>query len=230
MKIQVFTRCFDDFLFNRMREFIPDSVQVIKCTQFNSFQGAADYLYYVIDNAEEYAINIDIDCFIYSWDLVLEMIAKMKDDNIFYSGMPDGGVHPGRSNSWANMNPFFNIFNAKKIRERKEKDRLSWELIARQGFNAHWERKFKPKFISDNYNHNSTEPFAGFFYWLFANFEPMYHKAHTDTRDNLTSYLFNHKGDAFCCHTWYSRAYHEDSENKARIDNLYLETVKKIKY
>ena len=63
MKIQVFTRCFDDFLFNRMREFIPDSVQVIKCTQFNSFQGAADYLYYVIDNAEEYAINIDIDCF-----------------------------------------------------------------------------------------------------------------------------------------------------------------------
>lgn len=52
MNITVYSRSNEDLLFERMKDFIPPLIKVVKCEQFQDWQHAADYLYYIIDHAK----------------------------------------------------------------------------------------------------------------------------------------------------------------------------------
>lgn len=156
-QITIYSRSNNDVLFEIMKSFIPEGYNVVKCDQFNEWQQAADYLYHIIDTCPtRWAINIDIDCFVYNWEQVLKKIDKMWDDISWHYGMPDTfHFHPGRFHSAHSMNPFFNIFYVDGIKDLKEQDGLSWQEIGNT-------------FIG----RPNQEPFAGFFQWLKINKKP----------------------------------------------------------
>lgn len=221
MTFKVFTRSNNDVLFNRMREFIPADVEVVKCEQYNEWWQASDYLYDMInDTSCDWAVNVDIDCFIYDWAKLIWLLDKMIVNDYTHSGMSEGGVHPGRCFAWSSMNPFFNILNTGKIRELKAQSGLSWAQIQNQGFMADW---VKPDWMLGATNCQlNNEPFHGLFNWLYRVGKPLFLQPKV-LGDGLTTYL----EDAMI-HCWMSRNYDTVEETKYRIDYLYNE-AKKLK-
>lgn len=194
-----------------MQSLIP-----VECTSvrgFNNWWEASDYLYYIIDHGYGWVVNCDIDCFIYDWHKVEVIINEMKEGGFTHAGAHEGGDIPGRSRSWACMNPFFNIFNIEKIKELKGS--LSWDQIKQTTFNPEWE-KDKPGYLRDNINHVSDEPFHGLFYWLHGAGKSYFLQTtqHTDGISTDTG---------FGLHAWYSREFSTNHFHHSRILNLYEE-------
>jgi hypothetical protein len=211
-QITIYSRSNNDVLFERMKGFIPEGYNVVKCDQFNEWWEAADYLYHIIDNCPtRWAINIDIDCFVYNWGRLLELIEYMDEGHISCYGMPDSvNYHPLRFHSPHTMNPFFNIFDVEDIRHFKEKDALCFK----NGLS--WEDISKTKVALDN-----GEPFHGFFQWIKMHNYPLSMTCVTED-DGMTTH-----GDSMLFHTWYSRMYgsptFEGQYHTWRIDRWYNE-------
>lgn len=186
--------------------------------------GAVDYLHDIFSNHSGFVVNCDEDCFISNPDAIHDIIAYMIDNDYDYCGVPDGGVVSHRTNSWTNVNPFFNVFNVDKIKPlylaegRKKIDSF---------FGVHCDKR--PHFIRGNFNHNQLEPFAGLLYWLHYNFNPLYLNA-KDHADGITSILLDLDNEPFGYHTWYSREYQKGIEHTSRIDERFLEAkAKRVK-
>jgi len=207
--VTIYSRSNNDFLFERMKSFIPDEYLVIKCDQFNEWQQASDYLYHIIDTCPtRWAINIDIDCFVYDWQRLSNVIGYMEVEGISCYGMPDcQSYHQGRNHSPHTMNPFFNIFDVEDIRMFKERDALSWEQIG-----------------CTRIGYDNAEPFHGFFQWIKINGECLTMECRTE-EDGITTH-----GNSMLFHTWYSRIYgaktHEGQYHTNRIDKWYNEALK----
>lgn len=218
--ITVFSRSNNDILFDMMRGFLPENISIQKIEDKNDWKDASTYLYHIIDTCEtKYAINIDIDCFVFNWAAVIEMVEFMRQNGMMYSGMPDGGVHPGRSHAWTTMNPFFNIFDVERIRFFKDNEGLTWDQIEKHGYLPAWDAK-KPDFITGPCNYDNREPFHGFFNWLYSCADCLMHPARV-SENHLDTYLVDIYGKDFCIHAWYSRQYNSDAATKYRIDYLY---------
>lgn len=110
--IEVFTRSRDLKLYDRMREFIPADIVCHRCTQFQEWHHADDYLLYILDNARGIAINIDEDCFITNWNMLESMAFWFDNDQLSFGGFLESHIDHRRHNWQYVMNPFFNIFSA----------------------------------------------------------------------------------------------------------------------
>lgn len=215
--IQVFTRSSVSELYDMMRGLIPADVECIRCDQFGKWWQANDYLHHIINEGVEWVVNIDEDCFVTDWDAINALIYHMEHKGYDYAGMPDGGVSPHRCRSWVVMNPFFTIFNAKKIRENL----IDKRFIDSCGYQPNMER-LKPHFVTNAYNHNNVEPFSGFFYWLAGAFKPLYLDGMTHD-DGISTTLLAPSTQQFCMHSWYAREFNTDICNRNRILSLYDE-------
>jgi hypothetical protein len=78
---------------------------------------ADGYLYKLLNIDASWVINIDEDAFILSNNELLNLLDFMQKNEYDFCGMPDGGVVPIRGANPVAMNPYFNIFNIKKIRK-----------------------------------------------------------------------------------------------------------------
>ena len=78
---------------------------------------ADGYLYRLLNVDADWVINIDEDAFVLSDDELLNLLDFMRKNEYDFCGMPDGGVVPIRGANPVVMNPYFNIFNIKKIRK-----------------------------------------------------------------------------------------------------------------
>jgi hypothetical protein len=219
MKVAVYTRSNNPVLWERMCEFIPQDVIKYRCTGFHGFEAAVEYLYYMFEHAVEnkvnYIINIDEDCFITDWNVVLNLLKYTKDNSFTHVGMPDGCVHPGRSNSWAVHNPFFNVFNVvacSLLIRSKSKEFIN-------SFTFYGIKKATRPKERGTFEHNNDEPFAGLFYYLHAKGKPLNLSAYIWADGITTELLF--KEIPFCVHTWYSREYGFDENVTNRIDTIY---------
>lgn len=184
--------------------------------KYNRVKGAIDYLHRICE-FPGWIVNCDEDCFVTKRDYIADLIGYMDAYQYDYCGMPDGGVQYHRSNSWANMNPFFNIFNMDVIRPvyqqwaRRDIDQFQYVPAP------------TPPGLTFPYAHNYNEPFASFFYWLHAHFRPLYLQASTH-RDGISTILHSPLGDVpLVYHAWYSRYYPKDAVHTPRIDALYAE-------
>lgn len=216
MRVQVFTRSFNNELYGMMREFIPDQIECVRCEGFDKWFHARDYLYHVIENAAEWVVNLDEDAFVSNWAAIEGIIGHMKNNGYDYAGHPDGGaVISHRCFDWVTMNPFFTIFNAQKIREKL----TDKNMIDSCGFHPDMEN-LKPNWIYGPVNRNGTEPFNGFFYWLIGQFKPLYLKAYMHS-DGLSSLSLDLNENAFLYHSWMSREFNTSASQRNRILSLY---------
>lgn len=217
------TRGYTDELYRKNIELLAGQTYV-GCWRIVGLDGpndSAEYLHKILQLDDGWVINIDEDCFIYDWSKVWDIIAFMNKNDCHYAGMPDGGVCSTRARSWVVMNPFFNIFNLGEIKK-------IYALYTREDIDGSVFKNInnlrKPDIIKGPYDHSLISPFNGLFNWLYKNFNPLYLGA-VDHPDGISTMLLDHKGDGFALHSWYSREYNTDPEQKERIDKLYTEAI-----
>lgn len=216
MNIQIFTRTLNPTLYAISNEFLPKNIERVKCTQFNLWEDASNYLYLILTMGNDWVINLDEDAFVTDWSSIIDIIKFMDENGIEYCGMPDGGVCHHRSNSWIVCNPFFNIFNVRAIRRKL----VHRDIINRYPYNPEMEKN-KPFFVNNLPQGRMYEPFNSLFYWLADNFKCLYLNA-LDHPDKISTML-QWKEKAFLYHSWYSREFHFDSKKRQRIFDLYFE-------
>lgn len=213
--MRIYTRHNNDELFDMMQGFIP--LPVIKCDTFNHWEEAADYIAHVIEQRDDVAVNVDLDCFIFDWAVVEELAAYMVEHGYTHCGFPDSGAMRGRHNtSWVVCNPFFNVFRSKHLIANRKPD---WGLVRYMGYNVEW-HKDMPPFVKNPLPW-MQEPFNGIFNWMHAIGKTLFiqPKPHPDG----TSTILTFNGKEFGYHAWYSRLFDTDEGHRARILALYHE-------
>ena len=215
----VVTRSVTPDLYSMMSGLIPSEIRKRK---YKGFDRSEDCLYYLIEilkDNREWIVNVDDDCFIHDWSVVEDLILYMKDNDFDYCGMPDGGLIPIRKRNWTVTNPFFTIFNGKKIELPELEELLSY------GYSESFE-KDKPKKIHEGLINRSLEsPFNPLFYFLRTHHKVLNLlnvRTHSDGYSTIVSDL---KERPFALHSWYSREYTRDPKQKERIDKLYKEAL-----
>jgi hypothetical protein len=220
MTVQYFTRCNNDTLHGLSQQLCP--IPILKVENFNDYHGAAGYLYHILNEAEEWAVNIDIDCFLTHPPSVDRILEEMKKNNFTHCGIPDGGVIPLRSFSWCTTQPFFNIFNAKKIREIKNDLGLSWDQIADYRYDASWNSRI-PDMVRGNWDANRYEPFNGLFFFLFKYGRALFLDGMTMADGISTAVIWANKTIAY--HSWFAREFDISDSCQIRIRTLHNKAV-----
>lgn len=184
------------------------------------FTTADGYLYDLLKLDYDYVVNIDEDAFVVDNDALFNLILYCIDNNITNCGMPDGGIHPRGGNPIV-TNPFFNIFDIKKI-----KAHFDIKKINSQDLNPEVLKDYIPHYLTnENYTFNEYEPFDKYFVWLALNFKPLYLEVQTH-KDGFSTILKNQEGKPFLIHTWFSRMYGKDAFHTNRINNIISLCIK----
>lgn len=213
--MKTYTRFNNQALFDKAQSLCP--FPIIKGEGFNHWKDAATYLEWIIEQGDDYAMNIDQDCFITDDTVLAELIEDFKSGGYTHAGISDGGCLSGRNNiSWAVMNPFFNLFAPRAIDVLPA---MPWKDIRDYGFRPDFNSR-KPSHIPE-YETSMWEPFNGFFNWLFEYGRPLW--LHGELHEDGISTIIKYKDKPFALHSWYSRDYNHDATQKARIDALYNE-------
>jgi len=215
MRLTVRTRSCNPELYEKMRSFIPESVECIAHTAYDDWTGAATFLHDAIDMTDGMLLICDEDAFITQWSAVQWLATHLSHSNFIFCGVPDGATIPHRSWSFISANPSFVIFDCDKI--KKAKGELSWDEIDKFDFDPSMDR-YKPYFLTGNYNHGHGEPFNGLFYWLVTIGVPLYLNGET-LGDGLTTAIKGAHGQTICYHSWMSRD--KSESNQARIQKIY---------
>jgi hypothetical protein len=63
-----------------MNSILP--IEVEKIQGFDDWVGAVKYLEHILDLDAQIVVNIDLDCFIFDWGVVEELIKDMKDNHL----------------------------------------------------------------------------------------------------------------------------------------------------
>lgn len=225
--MKTYTRFNNQTLFDKAQSLCP--FPIIKGEGFDHWKDAATYLEWLIEQGDDYAMNIDQDCFITDTSVLSELISDFKAGGYTHAGISDGGCLSGRNNiSWAVMNPFFNLFDSEAILIQRVGDcwaNYDWQDIRDFGFRPEMNAR-KPDFIPE-YETSMWEPFNGFFNWLFEYGKPMW--LHGELHADGISTIISYNDKPFALHSWYSREYNHDATQRARIDALYNEATNESK-
>lgn len=218
--MKAYTRYNNETLFKYCQSLCP--YPIIKGDGFNDWRDAATYLEWVVSHWDRVAMNIDIDCFITDHLVLDELIQDFQDGGYTYCGIPDAGALQGRSNlSWVVANPFFNLFDSYRIMMEHTvvSADMDWEDIRRFGFMPRWYHE-RPDWVSE-YEQCMWEPFNGFFNWLYSWGRPLFLQG--DLHPDGISTIIKYKDRPFALHSWYSREFNHNPEQRERIINLYNE-------
>lgn len=228
-RVGIVTRSMNDELYSKMKNLLNLDFEFIRCTTYHGTYEAAKYLYDIIrDERFDWIINIDEDFFTYDTNSIMSLLTHMIDNEIDYCGMSDGGMCIHRFHSPIVMNPFFNIFNSKKIREALD-DVGYVENTFKYNDSMY---QYMPKKIKDNFPwvNDNFEPYYPFFYWLpCRGFTPLYLESYELEEDNISTVLKNHEGVEMGIHTWFTREYGRDVKHTTRINRAFEIATEKQK-
>lgn len=200
MTYLITTRSRSDELYAMASSFWGDAPRK-RFTGYNHYKDALRYILDILNEPYDYIINIDEDCFVYDFERMIFLLEAMEETKAIQCGMPDSlEFCPHRNNSLFVHNPFFNVFNRKKVSEL---------LLSATPYVT---------YITENdlevEGCNFHEPFNVFFAaikdGLRIDLEAKQHK------DGISTYL----GD-FALHSWYSREF--ETTHRERILNIYNE-------
>ncbi|MDX6182204.1 hypothetical protein SGQ44_08955 [Flavobacterium sp. Fl-77] len=212
MKIAIFTRSMNYSLYK-----ISNNTLTLPFKHYRlTYTTAQGYLDKILEYDIDYAINIDEDAFVVDNLAILDLLEYCIKEEIVNCGIRDGGVLQIRYGNPLVTNPFFNIFNVKKIKENYSKSQVDDCLKKDIDYDNLLPNNLPYKYeISNNY-----EPFYPFFLWLNINHKVLYLEG-KQHNDNYSTILYNHKGEQMLFHSWFSREYGVDQFHTNRINDLY---------
>ncbi len=190
----------------------------------NLYRGttADSYLYEsVYGSAHEYVINIDEDAFLFDIKELTRLMEHMADNSYAVCGVADGGQMPIRAHNPLSLNPFFNVFHAKTIREIPYEDLMAagkdFDPASVDADKMTWLKKDQP------YAFDDFEPYYPFFVGLHLHEVKTLHLEARDWRPGLypTLLLNPVTMKPFLLHTWYARQYGTDQATTKVIDTAY---------
>jgi len=158
----------------------------------------------------KWLIHIDEDVFIYDLKKVYELIKHMEKNGYDVAGIPDGGVIKIRDGNPLSINPFFSIYNYKKIRKIIT-DNPNFDLKCDDLMKYLPSHLFK-KDIGYDSNKTSESYYSLYFKLLRNDCKFLWLDGETSKDDNISTYLLNHKNEAFLIHSWFARRYNETNK------------------
>lgn len=220
MKIMILTRSMNSKLYDLSMATVQLDYRKKKCR----FTSADSYLYdRVVNSRADIVINIDEDAFVIDNNRLKNLLTYVLDNDYVNCGVSDGGVIPIRKHNPLVTNPFFNIINVAKVREKFDLKNI------KENYSEHRKEfeKFTPfDLMRGEYAYDYYEPYVAFFVWMATNFKTLYLDADTH-KDGISTILKDHDNQPFMLHSWYSRFYGVDEHHTQRINNLYLEATGK---
>ena len=153
----------------------------------------------------KWLIHIDEDAFIFDLEKMYDLIDYMETNEYDVAGIPDGGVIKIRGGNPLSINPFFSIFNYKKVRD----------IILRS---SKFEKKcddlmsYIPKHLFKNDMPYDCKKISESYYPLFFNLlrnkcKFLWLSGIRSENDWTSTYLFNQQNEPFLIHTWFARRY-----------------------
>jgi len=210
--IKIVTRTYGGELHEQCKKFINLPYEIIP------FKGTGngEYVENILKIDADFIINIDEDCFIYDNQEIINLLQYMVDNNYDYCGVSDGGILIMRAGSPIVMNPFFNIFDLRKIRPKFLEAKIDIKISNYK--DPILLEKIKLPLTSLSFNPTTKEDYYPLFYWLARNFNPLYLNGfnHNDKwatpngtvyTDKYTSVVLSHNNKKICYHTWLARWY-----------------------
>ena len=174
-KIKVYSRSREGDTWDKMKTFIPDEIECARVWGYDSWRGALYYLLDILNSDNDYIVNVDIDCFIYDWSIVNQIVSQLDESTMVFAGMPDNCENSHhRFGNYNQTNPFFNLFKVKEC------------------------RRIVNQMSMDELNSFEKEPFEKLFEKLFE-YGRLDLKGKTHS-DGISTILANSM-----IHTWYSR-------------------------
>lgn len=192
---------------------------------FNSFVFMMESLK---DKDIDWLVMIDEDAILLDFNVLLNLIEYMNNNNFLVSGMQDGGVISVRKQSPFAINTYFSVLNFKKLKE-------IWDLsdIIKNQFIKNNEFVMFNDFIKNEFNKGSLlEDYYCIYFWILRKGHKILYlnadKYFLD--DNTTNVLFNHDNHPLIFHTWYGRLYAKDKFHTNRINKVLEKSRKSVKY
>ena len=270
-KVCFFTRSMNDFLYDKMRSLYKSDFDFVRmdhsweipvgAAHLDTFLrrgqkvsnglscGSSLYLYSICECPNfDWVINIDEDFFVFDEEKIISLLKHMIKNEIDYCGVSDGGQVRHRTGSPLVVNPFFNIFNTKKIRDlfsieqedlnkcKKESEENTVQFvtipdensfknkISCEYFYKEYMFKYMPKNLKEGYswtNSENGETYYQFFNWLLCKgLKPLYLECY-EFKDEVSSIVKNHNNEEIGIHTWGSRFYGQSKYHTKRIDEAY---------
>ena len=216
-RIKIYTRSMNDVLYHKAMALCDLPYEKVRLLGTS----ADGYLYQLIADTEaDWAINIDEDAFVCDLEAMKRLIDYCMENGYDNCGMPDGGVVHLRDGNPLVTNPYLNILSTKILREQFSLDKLT-ELPDKERFS-----QTELLVGAHDFSATDVEPYYPFFIWTSNHFKTLYLKA-TNHPDGESTVLYNHLGEPFLIHTWYSRFYNRDLFHTQRIDNAFKEACNK---
>jgi hypothetical protein len=220
-RVVLTTRSVHPRLYERSQSLITLPYPRHRMTGLNQWYNARDYLYLIFEHDADWVINVDEDCYVFDNGVFQGLVEYMQRGEYDYCGIPDGGSCIHRFHNPLVMNPFFNVFNAKKIRALLKNENI--DRIEDIQHDPSFE-KFAPEHLmkpGHRFAYDNFECFYGFFFWLLQKgLRPLYLPS-VELEDGLTTELRDHENRPFAYHTWFAREYEKDEAHTRRIDGIY---------
>lgn len=199
MNIQVYTRSCNDKLYAMMRSLIPEDVVCHQVKGYDGYEMAEPFIRHVLETAEDIAMIIDEDAFVYDWSKILWLAKQMIKGWKTHAGVSDCGTIEHRRFSWTTINPFFNILDCATLRATGGLAPVNMPSGA-----------------------TMAEPFDPLYLQLWRVGKPLFLPA-SEHHDGISTDTY------FLLHSWFSREYGTSDYHTKRIDSLYDEAVNKAK-
>lgn len=167
----------------------------------------------------EWLVMADEDVVMIHPERVLDCIEYMREHQITFCGVRDGGVIPHRFQNPYAINTFFSILHFSEI------EPIWNERLVRQN------QYIQPGEFNDDlsgltgeYSQESLfEPYYCFYFWMRRNGKKVLFLEATVpfADDPVTNLVQDHQGRDLLYHTWYARSYGASEKHTQRIDAVF---------
>lgn len=174
----------------------------------------------------DWVINLDDDAFLVDFGALYDLMVHMEEGGYDVCGTPDGLTYGCRmGGNPASLNPYFNVFCTRTLRERGIRAREDLWGIFHDGLYDKIPMGLFHRELLDAFptcRAQNLEPYYPVFFALLEKTKVLYLYArsywperdgcpqegvvHPD--DHITSELYDHLGRPFLWHTWYARGFH----------------------
>ena len=218
-KIAILSTVINFDLYAKSSQFFPENIQKYVIDGRNGMHGLHS-IFYMMKKLQnkgiEWLIMADEDVLFQNSSVVFDIINRMEAEGHTICGVRDGGVISHRFYNPNLINTFFSIINFKEI----ESIWSSKELLRN---NYVVENEFEDDLtqLKGKYDSNSLfEPYYIFYLWLRRKKKRfLFLDAQMDEDDITNSVLYNDQ--VFLYHTWYARAYGNNTKHTERINKIF---------